>query len=218
MPAAQSSKQSQTDWQSKVHELVLEARKHSSNTQKRNYYLTQIIRLVAPRLWKFYTPYYPDALQQTWVYFVKNVCTTYDPNRASVVSWLNHYLRYRHLDLMRQALKQQHHEVSIDAENNGENSSSLKLGDTLTRDYGSLSLLEEVTHWIEADDNDELKHVHVKHRPDINCQTLILLRLPPETPWKDISAQYGVPIPTLNSFYRRNCIPYLQKLAASMVK
>jgi hypothetical protein len=44
----------------------------------------------------------------------------------------------------------------------------------------------------------------------------MLLRLPPETPWQDISDQFGVPVPTLSSFYRRNCIPYLKKLKVKM--
>jgi hypothetical protein len=33
--------------------------------------------------------YYADALQQTWLHFSKHICTTYDPDRASVVTWLN---------------------------------------------------------------------------------------------------------------------------------
>ncbi|MDX2231589.1 MAG: hypothetical protein NW220_18270 [Leptolyngbyaceae cyanobacterium bins.349] len=83
--------------------------------------------------------------------------------------------------------------------------------DIPTRKYGSLSLLEEVIEWVKTDSDRNLQQTHLKNRSDVNCQTLILLRLPPETPWKEISAQFGVSIPTLSSFYRRNCIPYSRK-------
>ena len=41
-------------------------------------------------------PDYEDAIQQTWLYFCRNLCeaTTgdaYNPERASVITWLNAY-------------------------------------------------------------------------------------------------------------------------------
>lgn len=208
----QTSIASPIDWQTKAHQLVLEARKYPAGSYQQNRCLSQIIRLVAPKLWKYYTPYYADALQQTWLYFAKNICTTYDPNRASIVTWLNRYLRYRHQDLVNQSLTRQYQEIPIETESNGRDGSFTKVMEIPTWEYGSLSLLKEIIEWVKTDADRKLQSTHIQHRPDINCQTLILLRLPPETPWKVISARFGVPIPTLSSFYRRNCIPYLQKL------
>ena len=212
----QSPTELTVNWQTQVYELVLKARQYPAGSYQRNQCLTQIIRLVEPRLWKFYTPYYADALQQTWLYFAKNVCTVYDPTRASVATWLNNYLRYRHQDLTRQDFQHHYQEVSIDIESKGKDGSSFKAMDIPTRKYGSLSLLEEVIEWVKTDSDRNLQQTHVKNRPDVNCQTLILLRLPPETPWKEISSQFQVSIPTLSSFYRRNCMPYLRKLAQSI--
>ncbi len=205
-----------TNWQTQVHELVLKVRQYPSGSHQHNHYLTQIIRLIESKLWKFYTPYYADALQQTWFYFAKNVCTTYDPDRGSVVTWLNTYLRYRHQDLVNQSLKRQYHEVSIHVENSDREDYFAPAIDLPTRDYGSLSLLEEIIHQVRTDADGYLQRTHLKDRPDVNCQALILLRLPPETPWKEISTQFGVSIPTLSSFYRRHCIPYLRTLVQSI--
>lgn len=212
----QPSNKPQADWQIKVQNLILEARKYSQDSRKRNRCLTEVIRIVAPKLWKYYTPHYADALQQTWVYFAKNVCTTYDPTRASIVTWLNTYLRYRHQDLVNETVNKQHKEVSIDIEWEGKDGTSAKVFEIPTRDYGSLSLLDELIEWVQADVDGELQRTHLKGRPDVNCRSLILLRLPPETPWKEISDRVGVSIPTLSSFYRRNCIPYLQAIAESL--
>lgn len=212
----QSPQKSSQDWQIKVQELVLAARKHPSGTAQRNYYLTQLIRLIEPRLWKFHTPYYADALQQTWIYFVNNVCTTYDPSRANVVTWLNSHLRFRHHDLVRKAWKSQQQEISLDAELSDQHGSTLNIGEIPTREYGSLSLLEEIIQHIQADVDGTLRRTCIKDHPEVNCQTLMLLRLPPETPWKEISAQFDIPVPSLSSFYQRKCIPYLQQLAQQM--
>lgn len=204
------------DWQNQVQDLILKARQYPDDSQKRNYYLTQIIRLIEPKLWKFHTPYYADALQQTWIYFVKNVCTTYDPSRANVVTWLNHHLRFRHHDLVKKAQTYQQREISLDAELSDHQGSTLKISDIPTREYGSLSWLETVIQQIELDVDGTLRQIHLKDHPELNCQSLMLLRLPPETPWKEISAQFGVPLPTLSCFYRRKCIPYLQQLAQQL--
>ncbi len=203
-------------WQIRVNQLVLEARLHPVGSRQRSQCLTQIIRIVAPKLWRFSTPHYADALQQTWLYFSKNICTTYDPDRASVVTWLNSHLRYRHQDLVNQALKRQAHEISIDAESKHQNDSHPKALELPSREYGSLSLLEEIVKWVQTDADGELRRTHLKHHAQITCQTLILLRLAPETPWKAISDQFGVPVPTLSSFYRRHCLPYLKKRALKM--
>lgn len=211
-PAAKST----PDWQTQVQDFVLQARKYPCGSRQRNYYLTQIIRLVGPRLWKFHTPYYADALQQTWIYFVKHVCTTYDPSRASVVTWLNSHLRFRHQDLVQAAQKSQNREMSLDAELRDPYGTTIGVFDIPTREYGSLSLLEEIIHAVQTDADGALQRSHIKDHPDANCQALILLRLPPETPWKEISARFGIPIPTLSGFYQRHCIPYLHQLAQQL--
>jgi len=80
--------------------LVAQACQHPAGSAQRQEILTKIIRLAANKLWKENTPYYQDALQQTWLYFCHNICEgntgkPYDPNRGSVLTWLNFYLKQR---------------------------------------------------------------------------------------------------------------------------
>ena len=86
----------------RLHQLVEETCRQKLDSIERRLGLTKIVRLTVKsgRLWKENTPYYEDALQQTWLYFCRNLCEAatgekYDPNRSSVTTWLNAYLRRR---------------------------------------------------------------------------------------------------------------------------
>ena len=78
-------------------QLVTEACKHPPGSKERQRNLTKIIRVLNNRLWRERTAYYEDALQETWVYFCKNICegNAYNAEKASVVTWLNNYLKWR---------------------------------------------------------------------------------------------------------------------------
>jgi hypothetical protein len=67
--------------------------------------------------------------------------------------------------------------------------------------------------WVQTDSEGELRRTCIKGRPDVNCQVLILQRLPPEVSWKELSEEFGLSIPTLSSFYQRQCLPRLRKFA-----
>jgi hypothetical protein len=73
--------------------------------------------------------------------------------------------------------------------------------------------LEELEIWAKTDSDGELRGTYIKGRPDVNCQVLILKRLPPEVSWKDLSEEFRLSIPTLSSFYQRQCLPRLRKFA-----
>jgi hypothetical protein len=75
--------------------------------------------------------------------------------------------------------------------------------------------LEDLETWAQTDSEGELRRTCIKGRPDVNCQVLILKRLPPEVSWKELSEEFTLSIPTLSSFYQRQCIPRLRKFAES---
>jgi hypothetical protein len=182
--------------------------------------LTKIIRLVAPKLWKENKPYYSDALQQTWVYFCRNLCEgdtaePYDPNSASVATWLNAYLRRRLQDFF----IREREDIKITAQPKrfvGRPGEELELDpvDILISPPDIPPLLEAVRAWAESDLTGELQS-HIKGSPAVTCQILILRRLPPESSWKALSQEFGLPIPTLSSFYQRQCMPRLRKFGES---
>jgi DNA-directed RNA polymerase specialized sigma24 family protein len=200
--------------------LVEEACRHPAGSPERQKLLTQIIRLTAGKLWKESNPYYQDALQQTWLYFCRNICegTTgqvYDSSLSSVITWLNVYLRRRLQDFYRIQQRQQARTVSTSVYQSasGDMSEGLDPVDMLVAPAETPPILDNVRIWAKTDSNGELRRVHIQGHPEVNCQVLILKRLPPEVSWKELAAEFNLAVPTLSSFYQRQCLPRLRKFA-----
>jgi hypothetical protein len=195
--------------------LVTEACGHPPGSPQRQKLLTQVIRLTSSKLWRENTPYYQDALQQTWLYFCHNVCEgltgqIYDPTYGTVATWLNAYLKRRLQDFYLNQNREQATTVSprVSQSSLSDRGEAIDPMDNLPP-----PILEELEIWLRTDSNGELRATCIKGRPDVNCQVLILKRLPPEISWKELSEQFGISIATLSSFYQRQCLPRLRKFA-----
>ena len=203
-------------------DLVTQACRHPCKSQERQKLLTQIIRLTSSKLWKESTPYYQDALQQTWLYFCRNVCDgltgrTYDPAYGSVITWLNAYLKRRLQDFYTNQYREQATTVPIKVRQSGAggNIEIIDPVENLPATPQTYPILENLEMWVKTDLDEELRSTHVKGHPKVNCQMLILKRLPPEVSWKELSEEFSLPISTLSSFYQRQCLPRLRKFAES---
>ncbi|MDY6940619.1 MAG: sigma-70 family RNA polymerase sigma factor [Cyanobacteriota bacterium] len=187
--------------------LVEETCQYPSGSPERRRSLTRLVIAIqrSGKLWKEDTPYYEEALQQTWLYLCRNLCeatTTqepYNPDRSSVITWLDNYLKWRLRELSGKYGKPQ--PSSIDDPNMREPVAKPE----------PPPILEDVEEWVKLDADGDLRGTHVKGHPNANCQILILRRLPPRTPWKEISAELNLPIATLSCFYQRKCMPRLRK-------
>jgi len=202
--------------------LVAQACGYPLGSPQRQKLLTQIIRLTSSRLWRESTPYYQDALQQTWLYFCRNVCDgltgqTYDPAFGTVVTWLNAYLKRRLQDFYLNQHREQALTVPLQVRQSRSSGDSEIIHpiDNLPATPQAPPIIENVEMWAKTDIDGELSKTHIKGRPDVNCQVLILKRLPPEVSWKELSEEFGLSIPTLSSFYQRQCLPRLRKFAES---
>jgi hypothetical protein len=200
--------------------LIREACNHRPGSAQRQRNLTKIIRLVARKLWKESTPYYQDALQQTWIYFCQNICESntasepYNPNRGSVITWLNFYLKRRLQDFYIDTQKTKATTVSpkVGGFGLGETHETPDPIENIADDKPDApSLLEEVKQWVQTDPEGELSRIHIAKHPEVTCQVLILRRLPPEASWKTLAAEFNLSISTLSSFYQRQCLPRLRK-------
>lgn len=205
-----------------LQQLIEEACQHPPGSPARQRRLTQLIRLITPRLWRENVPYYADALQQTWIFFCQNLCERstgerYDPNRSSVVTWLNNYLRRRLQDFFIDTQKQKTRVVSplVHSTRSGELGELTDPVDSLAAEPDVPPILDEVRNWAETDGDGELRRVHIEGHPQVNVRELILRRLPPETGWKELSEEYGLAVSTLSSFYQRQCLPRLRKFGES---
>jgi hypothetical protein len=202
--------------------LVAEACRHPAGSAQRQRNLTSVIRLIANKLWKENTPYYEDALQQTWVYFCQNICEgntgeQYNPTRGSVITWLNTYLKRRLQDFYIETKKQQA-TIFLGRQRQspgGEVSETADPADNLEASPDVPPLLEEVRTWAKTDPTGELRRIRLQGHPQVTAQVIILRRLPPETSWKTLAAELGVPASTLSSFYQRQCLPRLRKFGES---
>ena len=198
-------------------QLVREACKHPAGSRERQKNLTKIIRLVSSQLWQENTVYYEDALQETWIYFCRNICEAesgkaYDPNRASVVTWLNNYLKWRLKDSYLKHQRQKKQRVSTRLDEEGK---LIDPVDNLPARANVPPLLQEIEQWVLTDSQHKLRKVYLENYPQITAQRLILSRLPPEISWKKLSEEYGVAAGTLSSFYQRKCKPMLREFSKS---
>ncbi|MEL6453307.1 MAG: sigma-70 family RNA polymerase sigma factor [Cyanobacteria bacterium J06623_5] len=199
-------------------EVIAEACRYPAGHPTRQKKLTAIIRTVSPQLWREDSPYYEDALQKTWIYFCQNLCegTTgkaYDAEKASIVTWLNTYLKRRLQDGYNALQKQKAMRAHNRLQNSANDEPATDLIDRLVAKPEVPPLLAEVRHWAKT--TPQLETIHIKKRPDITAQRLILARLPPEVPWKVLTAELHIPLGTLSSFYQRHCMPLLREFGRS---
>ncbi|MBT9316238.1 sigma-70 family RNA polymerase sigma factor [Leptothoe spongobia] len=208
------------DLQEQVQILIAEACRHPIGSLQRQKHLTKIIHLISNRLWHENTSYYQDALQQTWMYFCQNLCegktgNVYDPKKASVITWLNAYLKRRlqdgYIDVQKQRARTLNH-LSSGTDSVTQSTDPV---DRLAAQPDIPPLLAEIRAWAKSDPGRKLTRIHLTNHPHITCQLLILKRLPPETPWKELATEFGVTISTLSSFYQRKCMPLLCEFAKS---
>ncbi|MEO0853779.1 MAG: sigma-70 family RNA polymerase sigma factor, partial [Cyanobacteria bacterium J06648_11] len=168
---------------------------------------------VKPRLWRDSRPYYADALQRTWMYFCQNICQEpgntghpYDSDRSSIVTWLNAYLKRRLQDFEIDTYERRNRFATSYSDSPTARSPI----DRVASPPEIPPILDRVVEWVKADATGELRRTHVRDRPDINAQVLIVRRLPPETGWQELADEYGVSVSTLSSFYQRHCMPRLR--------
>jgi hypothetical protein len=201
---------------STIRQLVEAACSHPPGHPQRQRALTQILRDTLPKLWRDSSPYYADALQRTLMFFTENICEAktgkrYDPDVATIATWLNFYLRRRILDAQIAAQTRLKREQSVWTGGDAEERLDLIQQLPAPPDaQAALAMLDRVRRWAETDESGELRSLHIRGYPHITAQVLILRRLPPETQFKDLAEELGAGIPALSAFYQRQCLPRLR--------
>ena len=191
--------------------LVAQACSHPAKSLMRRQKLSEIVRVVmkSGKLWKENTAYYNDALQQTWLYFCRNP-EQYNPESCSVITWLDNCLKWRLQDFRSREAQIQAKTIplsTLEIENTTGTIENLPAAADIP------PILSETYQWASTDPDNDLASTHVKGRPEVTCQILILRRLPPETPWKNIAKEFNLPPSTAPNFYKRECLPRLRNFA-----
>jgi DNA-directed RNA polymerase specialized sigma24 family protein len=192
----------------------------AQGSEDRQPHLDQLIRqlIESGRLWR--RPHnipetdYEEILQKSWIYLCGNLCeaTTaaapYDPQRASVLTWINAYIKMRVLNYYLEQEKERRRREPIRVLDDG---TLINPIDLISSPPEPSPILQEILTWLEQE-SQRLEKVHLRDRPDIHCKALILYRLPPqEKPWKQLAQEFGVCESTLSGFYQRQCLPRLRE-------
>lgn len=200
-------------------QLIQEACACDRSSPERQQHLNQLIRqlLASGRVWRradIPEADFQDILQKSWIYLCCNLCeattaaTAYDPTRSSVITWINAYIKMRVLDYYLEREREQKMRVNV---REGED------GDLIDPIVGIPApgepppMLQEILNWLERE-SSRLCRIYLRDRPDINCKTLILCRLPhQQVKWNQLAQEFGVTANTLQKFYRQKCLPQLRE-------
>ncbi|WP_199755812.1 hypothetical protein [Chroococcidiopsis cubana] len=142
------------------------------------------------KLWKKNEFYYHDALQETWKYCCQNI-EKYDPNRGSVINWINYYLKRRLQDFrIKEDSLNARTEPHFTSKETGE---IIDPVDTLKASPDIPPMLEETRDWVQTDSDGVLRNTIFRKRPEINAQVLILLRIIPIAEWENFAWENVTP-------------------------
>ncbi|MBE9032555.1 sigma-70 family RNA polymerase sigma factor [filamentous cyanobacterium LEGE 11480] len=197
-------------------DLVAEACRYPVGNPKRQRLYTQIYRLVTKsrKLWRDSNPYYGDALQEMWEYCFRNL-EEYDPNISQVTTWMDNRLKKRlryHRDVTQRNRQRKQQPIAT----------SEGMFDPVDRlaahsdTQPSLDIWAQTAAWVKSDPEEVLRNTCFRKRPEINAQVVILKRLPPDTPWKDIASELQLSVAEskdLPKWYNRHCMTLLKKFA-----
>lgn len=178
---------------------AVEAQKHPPQSKERQLALTQLMkaiqtsgRLSRPRQGEFphiYEEIYAEALALLWLFVCEKI-DRYDPNRATVMQWVNYHLNVRFfIEAIRTVLGT----IPRTGIENMDN-----LPNPETESYPA----REILNYIREDPDRRFNAKHVKDRPSVNFLKLLEYRLAGKR-WKEMAVDLDVPPSTLSDFYQR---------------
>ena len=201
-------------------QLAAKACEYPRGSLERQRQLTQLVIIVqhSGKLWRggdAEKEYYEEALQETWLYICHNI-ESYEPERASVVTWINSRLQWKLRHVSEKVMIEQNRRVHPMKNAEGEIHDPVESIAAPEPTNHPSSVLQNIQQWVHRE-SPQLRRVHVRDRPDINCQVLILYRLPPAKTWEQLSQEFGgIAIQTLCNFYNRECKPRLRNFLETL--
>lgn len=163
--------------------------------------------------------FHQEAANKTWLHFLLNLCECQTKNTQSpyvdntcehVKGRLCTYYNKRLDDLEEQDRKERNRQFTMPAGDEDDRS----LEDILAAPADTPDLIQELRQWLQADASGVLRQTHLRDKPAINVQVVLLRRFCDDLPWADITAEFGVPQGTVYQFFRDRCLPLLQLFLA----
>jgi DNA-directed RNA polymerase specialized sigma24 family protein len=185
--------------------LAIAAQNYPPDSELRHYALGELVeairlsgRLCRPQRGRFYPQYYDliydEAVNRTLIYVCQKI-ETYEPERGNkkFMNWVNFRLERTFIETGYEFREPRHMDLP-----------SLAQLETMVQSQESASLLERICEYLEEDADNLFKQAHIRNRPDANFSAITLARLAGKT-WEEISAELGIAVPTLSSFFQRHC-------------
>lgn len=195
-----------------LQQLALAAQQHPPLTRERQMALRQLVnqilqsgRLCRPQSGQFsgvYQDIYDDALQELLLYICQNI-EKYDPERGSVMAWINMLLERRFFKEAIPKILDKQRIKRMDLSDLDKLASSEKTED----------LTELLKECIELDPENLFKKDYIENCPLANFQSIAKRRFLGKS-WKEISEEFELKVSTVSSFYSRCLSKYSSKLKA----
>jgi len=203
-----------------LRELIATGCNHPPRSLERQQVLAMVYLIVmkSGKLWKEYTSYYNDALQEMWEYCCEHP-EEYNPDIKSPIVWLDDELKKR-LRRMRDGKNRQTRRILTAIQTEQGITTNPVDNIAAPPDIQSvMDIWEKTISWVKNDSDERLRNICFRKRPEINAQALILRRLPPDTPsWQTIAAEFKLnpqEAKDLPKFYNRKCLPLLREFGLS---
>lgn len=201
-----------------LQQLIADALANSIESVERQQQIQEIYRLVmkSKKLWKEYSPYYNDALQEMWEYCCQHL-EEYDPTVCGVITWLDNCLKKRlryYRDVRKRENQRQVFAIQQDDGTTFDPSEHLPASADI---QPVLEIWQETLNWVQSDPDERLRNTVFRKRQEINAQALFLMRFPDETPWSAIAERFqltSAEAKDLPKFYNRRCLPLLREFGS----
>ena len=186
--------------------LALEAQQQPPNSESRQQALIELVnaivlsgRLCRPHRWispnDSYELIYEEAVNQTLLYVCQAI-DKYDPERGreqKFTNWVN-------FKLDKNVLKCYNNFRSA----NDADIPTLSNLEDIAQPEPQNALPEILRQCLEEDANHLFKNEHIRNCPNANFQSIALATISGKS-WEEISAEFGIRVPTLSSFFQRSC-------------
>ncbi len=205
-----------------LQKYALEAQAHPQGSLDRRRALDKLVRIVlgSKRLYRppisrlppqcqgAYQEIYRDAQQALMLYVCQNI-DRYDPQKASVMGWLNMLMDRRFVIIGIQQF-QDGRERRLG--NRRRLQDLMRAEEDIPTPVNENPEHAELWNFVTEDPEGLLQSKSLRNRPEITLQVLLLRKLEDHT-WDDIANEFGISLQTLHSFFRRalkNLSPELQ--------
>ena len=146
---------------------------------------------------ELYQEIYEEAGQQLWIYICSNL-DRFDPNRASVLGWVNYLFKKRFFPEVMEDIVNSATNPLMDENSWGESEED--------------PLLSELVREIIIEDPDNIfKNTHLRGEPRANWQFISIAKFEGKT-WQEIALQVERALNTVREWYIRNTPAMAEKI------